>query len=68
MKLDAMRAKAGMTQNEVAKAAGISRASYCNIEIGRRRPSVPVAKRIAKVLDFNWTLFFDDGIPEEDAK
>lgn len=61
MKLSEMRAKSGLTQNEVANAAGISRVSYCNIEIGRRKPSVPVAKRIAQVLHFDWTLLFDDS-------
>lgn len=61
MKLSEIRAKSGLTQNEVANAAGISRVSYCNIEIGRRKPSVPVAKRIAQVLNFDWTLLFDDS-------
>nr|DAH82125.1 MAG TPA: Methylphosphonate synthase, Hydroxymethylphosphonate, Iron, OXIDOREDUCTASE [Caudoviricetes sp.] len=28
------------------------------IETGHRRPSVAVAKRIAAVLDFDWTMFY----------
>lgn len=45
-----IRARQGMTQEEVAKKAGISRAAYANIERGNRTPSLPVAMRIAKVL------------------
>ena len=49
-----------MTHDDVAKASGIERAYYTMIEQGNRRPSVHVAKSIAKVLDFEWVLFFDE--------
>ena len=45
---------------QVADAAGISESMYCLIESGKRRPSPEVAKRIAEILDFKWTRFFDD--------
>ncbi|MBK0075575.1 helix-turn-helix transcriptional regulator [Bacillus cereus] len=48
------------TQDYVAFKARISRSMYAMIEIGERNPSVPVAKNIAKVLNFDWTLFFED--------
>lgn len=48
-----------LTQDEVAKQSGISRSFYTHIENGTKTPSVQVAKRIAKVLGFNWTYFFD---------
>lgn len=51
----------GMTQSEVAKAVGISRAFYTNIENGKRLYSVETAKKIAKVLGFDWTSFFEGG-------
>lgn len=38
---------------------GISRQYYGMIENGYRRPSVEVAKAIAKVLDIEWTIFFE---------
>ena len=60
MKLSEARAKIGLTQKDVAKAAGISRVSYCNIEIGRRKPSVMTAKRIAQALNIPWTEMFAD--------
>lgn len=57
--LQELRTQNEMTQDEIAKASGVRRASYGNIENGKRHPSVPVAKRIADVLGFDWTRFFD---------
>lgn len=58
--LKEIREKSGMTQEQVAEVAGgLSRASYSNIETGARRPSVEVAQRIAGVLGFEWTRFFE---------
>ncbi len=50
----------GLTQEEVAKKADIARTTYAMIEQGNRTPSVPVAKKIATVLVFDWTLFFEN--------
>lgn len=58
--LKAKRLEKKMTHDDVAKASGIERAYYTMIEQGNRRPSVHVAKSIAKALDFDWVLFFDD--------
>lgn len=55
-----LRKAKGMTQEEVANATDVERASYSNIENGKRRPSVAVAKRIADVLGFDWTRFFEE--------
>ncbi|MBW7651340.1 MULTISPECIES: helix-turn-helix transcriptional regulator [unclassified Anoxybacillus] len=49
-----------LTQKEIAKLVGISRSTYAMIEKGERNPSVSVAKRIADVLKFDWTIFFED--------
>jgi transcriptional regulator with XRE-family HTH domain len=38
---------------------GITRQFYSMIENGDRRPSVDVAKALGKVLDINWTIFFE---------
>lgn len=56
--LEELRTKKRYSQEEVAHAAGISRAAYTNIENGKRRPSPEVAQKIAKFLKFNWTWFF----------
>lgn len=54
-----LRIKNKMTQEEVAIKAEISRTTYASIEQGRRRPSVESAMRIASILDFDWTIFFE---------
>lgn len=48
----------GLTHEQVAELAGIDRSYYTKIENGST-PSVKVAKRIASVLGFDWTLFFE---------
>lgn len=58
------RNEKGYTQEEVAIQADIARTTYAMIEQGNRYPSVPVAKRIARVLEFDWTLFFTDQCHE----
>lgn len=50
----------GVSQGDVAKVAGISQAAYCNIENGKKNPSVKTAKAIAAVLGFNWEKFFEE--------
>lgn len=53
------------TQENISKKIGISRSHYAQIESGDRTPSVKVAKRIARVLGFDWTCFFDNPVHEE---
>ena len=48
----------GLTQEQVAKLAGVDRTTITKIENGTLRPSVKTAQKIAQVLDFDWTLFF----------
>ena len=55
-----IRAQQNMTQQEVAKAANVDVTMISKIELGERRPSVEVAKKIAAVMGFNWTLFYED--------
>lgn len=51
-------ARGNLTHEEVAKQVGIKRQYYSMIENGSRDPSVKVAKKIAAVLNIDWTLFF----------
>ena len=55
------RVQAGLSQLQVAKSAKISQSYYSAIENGTRgKPlNVKVAKRIASVLCFDWTRFYD---------
>mgnify|MGYP003948822671 CR=1 FL=1 len=55
-----LRNRYDLTQDQVAKLAGISRSYYSEIEVGVKSPGGKTAKRIADVLDFNMALFFED--------
>ena len=45
------RVCAGLSQVDVARAAGITSQYLCNIERGRRTPSADVARRIAEAIE-----------------
>ena len=62
------RKKSGKNQRQVAEEAQISQAYYAALECGIRgnRIAAPIAKRIAAVLGFKWTRFYEDGA--EDGK
>lgn len=59
--LQNIRKEKRMTQQQVAGEVGITRAYYTQIENGKRRPSVDVAKKLAGLLDFDWTCFFAEN-------
>ena len=63
--LKSIRVSRGKTQEQVAKQAQMARGAYANIENGERRPSVRVAKRLAAVLGFEWTRFFEETGEQE---
>ena len=56
----ALRKRKGLRQTDLAQLANISQPLVAKIESGERKPSVKVAKRIAAVLDFDWTEFFKE--------
>ena len=58
--LKKLRHESNLTQEQLAKMVGISRTMVTEIENGNANPSVKVAKKIAAVLDFNWTRFYDE--------
>lgn len=57
--LKAYRETAGLTQLQVAKKAKIHRGYYSMIESGHRSPGLKLAKRLGIILNFDWTLFFN---------
>ena len=61
--LKLVRKGRGMSQQEVADAAGISQSYYAAIETGDRGHKLPqpTAARIASVLGIEWTRFYDSG-------
>lgn len=68
LKLRERRERIGLSQTKVAHDSGIVQGFYSDIEAGRKRPSVETAKRIAEVLGFDWTDFFEDEIPKQKKK
>lgn len=58
--LKKLREEANLTQQELADQVGVIRQTISNIETGVNNPSVSLAKRIASVLAFDWTNFFDE--------
>lgn len=68
-RIRAVRLDKGMTQEELAVAAGFSSRSTINkIELGKRRVTLEGAKKIASALgvDADWLIFGDvDGMKEE---
>lgn len=60
MWLLAYRKAKGYRQIDVSESVGIDRTHYAKIENGQRRPSVPLAKKIALALEFDWQLFYPD--------
>lgn len=58
----------GLTQEQVAILSKISRSHYTHIEQGNKTPSVEVAKRIAKTLNFDWVIFFENNSSQKEQK
>lgn len=58
--LKKFRKNKGMTQLELANLVGVKRSTITMIETDETyKPSVNTAKKIAKILEFDWTLFFN---------
>jgi len=57
--LTQLRVDMGMTQAQLGKFANVTNYQISKIEIGKNNPSVLVAKKIADVLNFNWTQFYE---------
>jgi transcriptional regulator with XRE-family HTH domain len=55
-----LREQKGMTQGQVAAAAGISQPSYFAIEKGISFPKPETAKKLAAVLGFDLARFYED--------
>ena len=49
-----------LTQAELAQMVGCSQRAIAGYELEERKPSVPMAQRIAAVLGFEWTRFYEE--------
>ena len=59
--LKSIRVNKSFTQSDIAEMACVDVTMISKIELGERRPSVGVAKKIANALGFDWTLFYQDN-------
>ena len=59
--IKAMRKALGLNQAQMANKVGVTPQMISLLEHGMRTPSVDVAKRIALVLGFDWTLFYENS-------
>lgn len=60
------RCNKGLSQNQTAKQIGITQQMYNYIESGKRRPSPELAQKLAKVLKFDWTKFYEEQETKEE--
>lgn len=54
-----IRKRHGLTMKQLGEQTGLSESYISMIENMERTPSVSAAKRIADVLGFDWTRFFN---------
>lgn len=59
--LRVLRKKAGLTQRELAEAVCVTEQAIGHYETGRRKLSVQLAKKIARVLDCKWWELYEEG-------
>lgn len=53
------RRRLGMTQEELARVAGVSRQSIISIELGRYVPSLPLALKLAEIFQCATDALFE---------
>lgn len=59
MSIQNKRKELGLSQKQVADKCGIKQGYYSRIERGIHTPSVALAKKLANILQINWTEFFN---------
>lgn len=59
------REEKNITQEELAGKVGIQRQAISAIECGIAKPTVENAKKIASILNFDWTEFYEEGNQSE---
>lgn len=58
--LQRIREAAKLTQEQLAQKVDVKRTTISNIECGIAKPSVDLAKKLGKILNFNWTDFYNE--------
>lgn len=58
--LKEFRLAKGYTQLQLSKLVNVDKSLIGKYELGIRTPSTSKAKKIAEILDFPWTKFYED--------
>ncbi|SDJ80044.1 helix-turn-helix domain-containing protein [Salimicrobium halophilum] len=61
--LATLRKLNGLTQHQIAKKAYLDRSYYAQIENGIKHPSTEIAKKLAEVLGFHYSIFELEASP-----
>jgi transcriptional regulator with XRE-family HTH domain len=62
-----VRARSGMSQRELADAAGVPQSTIARIESGARQPSLPLLTRILAAADLELRISIDDYDSHDDV-
>ena len=60
--LKEVRKSKGFTQEELAAKCDVQRTTVTMIETGENLPSVQLAKKLAEVVEIDWTEFFNEEV------
>lgn len=66
-RLKSARLAAGMTQQQVADAMGITNSTYCGYETGRREPDIKKIKLLAKIFNTSGDILLDIGYNDAES-
>lgn len=58
MNIKERREQLGMSQKELSERAGISQSFLCDLEMGRCKPSIDTAVKLAQILDVSDIKFW----------
>lgn len=61
MSIKSLREAKGLSQKELAKELGVDQSAVCLWENGKTFPRVPVAQRMAKILDCSLNELYSNG-------
>ncbi len=59
MKLKEARERAGLSMEALAEKAGVTGATICRYEQGKRVPKITIAKRLGEILGIEWYEVMD---------
>lgn len=57
-----IRKNKDMTQSEFSEFINVPVTTYASWEQGVRNPSIDKAKEVSKILDIDWTIFFENQL------